>query len=118
MLIKAAHREEAIVAAQYKCTELGSWLAPLYDEQGSSGGTTTASVKNYPRLYDMVEINQKDWGLLPTVSDPGGHALVPKDVAVQGYIPGLIIPPLPTRRPGAPHLAVVGVDGKTRRWVR
>jgi len=81
---------------------------------------------DYPGMYDMVEIPQNLWNILPAVSDPNGSALVSVDVATQLKNQGLI--------PGSIHSAdadpqaaswsgwsatpqVVGVDGKTRRWV-
>jgi hypothetical protein len=32
--------------------------------------------KDYPGMYTMVEIDQKDWGLLPPVEDPGRSAAI------------------------------------------
>jgi trehalose synthase len=77
-------------------------------------------------MYDMVEIPQNLWSMLPAVSDPNGTALVPVPVAQQlttmGYIPGTIHsadadPQANTWSGWSATPEVVGVDGKTRRWV-
>lgn len=82
--------------------------------------------KDYPGMYDMVEIAQQDWGLLPTVNDPSATDLVTKDAAVQlkqkGYIPGLINSA--DANPDAQNWSgwsatppLVGPDGNTHRFV-
>ncbi|MDB6091597.1 MAG: trehalose synthase [Gammaproteobacteria bacterium] len=105
---------------------IGSDLVPLHSGLGPDFRLAELAYKDYPGLYDMVEIAQKDWGLLPAVNDPAGHALVPTDAAVQlkqkGYIPGLIHsadadPQANTWSGWSATPALVGVDGKTRRWV-
>jgi maltose alpha-D-glucosyltransferase/alpha-amylase len=105
---------------------IGSDLVPLHSGLGPDFRLAELAYKEYPGLYNMVEIAQKDWGLLPAVSDPFGHALVPVDAAVQlkqkGYIPGLIHsadadPQAGTWSGWSATPEVVGVDGKTRRWV-
>jgi hypothetical protein len=82
--------------------------------------------KDYPGMYTMVEIDQADWALLPAVHDPWGSAHVPRSAATQlkekGYIPGLINsadahPEARTWSGWSATPEVVGVDGRTRRWV-
>jgi maltose alpha-D-glucosyltransferase/alpha-amylase len=112
-------------AAQQQAS-IGSDLVPLHSGLGPDFRLAELAYKDYPGLYNMVEIAQQDWGLLPAVSDPNGHALVPVDVAVQlkqkGYIPGLIHsadadPQANTWSGWSATPEVTGVDGKTRRWV-
>ena len=116
-LVSVAGQQGAVV---------GSDLVPLHSGLGPDFRLAEMADKQYPGLYDMVEIQQKDWGLLPNVADPNGTALVPQDAAVQlkekGYIPGLIHsadadPQAATWSGWSATPPVVGVDGKTRRWV-
>ena len=101
-------------------------LVPLHTGLGPDFRLAELGYKDYPGMYDMVEIQQQDWGLLPQVNDPWGHELVPKDAAQQlkakGYIPGLIHsadadPDAANWSGWSATPQVVGVDGKTRRWV-
>jgi trehalose synthase len=101
-------------------------LVPLHTGLGADFLLAERAYKDYPGMYDIVEIQQPDWGLLPKVDDPFGHALVPKEQAVQlkkkGYIPGLINsadadPDAKNWSGWSATPEVVGVDGKTRRWV-
>ncbi len=105
---------------------IGSDLVPLHTGLGSDFQLAQMAYQDYPGLYSMVEIAQSDWGLLPTVSEPCQTALVTDDQAVQlkqkGYIPGIV--PSADANPEAATWSswsatppVVGVDGKTRRWV-
>jgi trehalose synthase len=105
---------------------IGSDLVPLHSGLGADFRLAELAYKDYPGLYDMVEIAQQDWGLLPAVNDPNGHALVPIDAAMQlkekGYIPGLIHsadadPQAGTWSGWSATPEIVGVDGKKRRWV-
>jgi trehalose synthase len=116
-LVSNAGQQAATIAAD---------LVPLHTGTGPDFRLAEFAYKDYPGLYDMVEIDQKDWGLLPAVNDPWGHELVPKDMAVQlkqkGYIPGLINsadadPNAATWSGWSATPQVVGVDGKARRWV-
>jgi trehalose synthase len=77
-------------------------------------------------MYTMVEIPPQLWNLLPTVNNPPGHELLPVNAAVQlrnmGFIPGTIHsadadPAAATWSGWSATPEVVGVDGKTRRWV-
>jgi trehalose synthase len=121
-----AEFKQMVSTAGQQQASIGSDLVPLHSGLGPDFRLAELAYKDYPGLYDMVEIAQKDWGLLPAVNDPSGHALVPTDAAVQlkqkGYIPGLIHsadadPQANTWSGWSATPAVVGVDGKTRRWV-
>ena len=101
-------------------------LVPLHTGLGPDFRLAERAYKDYPGLYTMAEIDEKDWSILPPVSDPWGTALVPRDVAVKlwekGYIPGLI--DSADAGSGANEWSgwsatpeVLGVDGQKRRWV-
>jgi trehalose synthase len=105
---------------------IGSDLVPLHSGLGPDFRLAERAYKDYPGMYNMVEIEEQDWGLLPPVNDPLGTAIVSREAAVQleqlGYIPGII--DSADAASGANEWsgwsatpAIVGVDGKTRRWV-
>lgn len=105
---------------------VGSDLVPLHTGLGADFLLAERAYKQYPGMYSMVEIPQNLWNLLPTVPNPPGHELLPVDAAVQlrnmGYIPGTIHsadadPAAATWSGWSASPEVVGVDGKTRRWV-
>jgi trehalose synthase len=77
-------------------------------------------------MYTMVEIPREDWGLLPEVKSPWQPVHVPKPAAEalarKRYIPGLInsndaSPEAKSWSGWSATSAVVGADGKSRRWV-
>jgi trehalose synthase len=112
--------------AEQQGASIAGDLVPLHTGFGADFLLAERAYKDYPGMYNMVEIAEQDWGLLPQVADPWGHALVPKDAAVQlkqkGYIPGLINsadadPDAVNWSGWSATPPVVGVDGKTRRWV-
>lgn len=116
-LVSNAGKQGAIIAGD---------LVPLHTGLGPDFRLAERAYKDYPGMYNMVQIQEQDWGLLPQVDDPWGTALVSREAAVQltqkGYIPGLI--DSADAASGANEWsgwsatpAVVGVDGKTRRWV-
>ena len=116
-MVKVAGQHGAIV---------GSDLVPLHTGMGADFLLAERNYKDYPGMYTMVEIPQELWGLLPQVTDPSGTALLPVPAAQQlkqmGYIPGTIhsadADPQAQNWSGWNATApVVGVDGKTRRWV-
>ena len=101
-------------------------LVPLHSGLGPDFRLAELAYKDYPGLYNIVEIQQQDWGLLPPVNDPWGTALVERGPAMQlrdlGYIPGLIASA--DAASGANEWSgwsatpeVTGVDGQPRRWV-
>jgi trehalose synthase len=105
---------------------IGDDLVPLHTGLGADFRLAELAYKDYPGIFDMVEIRPEDWGLLPVVSDPWGTALVDRDPALQlklkGYIPGLInsadaASGANTWSGWSATPPVTGVDGKTRRWV-
>ncbi len=101
-------------------------LVPLHTGMGADFLLAQRAQGEYPGMYVMVEIHQKDWDLLPPVQDEWQTALVSNDVADEltrrGYIPGRIYPADadPAVRSSSGWSAtgeVPGVDGKIRRWV-
>ena len=105
---------------------IGGDLVPLHTGLGADFRLAERAYLDYPGMYDMVEIPQNLWNILPAVSDPNGTALVPVDVATQlknqGFIPGTIHsadadPQAATWSGWSATPELVGVDGKPRRWV-
>jgi trehalose synthase len=105
---------------------IGGDLVPLHTGFGADFRLAERAYMDYPGMYDMVEIPQNLWNILPPVSDPNVTALVSVDVATQlksqGFIPGTIHsadadPQAATWSGWSATPEVVGVDGKTRRWV-
>ncbi len=105
---------------------IGHDLVPLHTGLGGDFRLAERAFQDYPGMYTMVEIPQSLWNLLPAVSDPWGHELLPVPAAQQlktmGYIPGTIHsadadPQASTWSGWSATPAIVGVDGKTRRWV-
>jgi trehalose synthase len=101
-------------------------LVPLHTGMGADYLLALRAQGEYPGMYVMVDIDQRDWGLLPPVKDEWQTALVSNDVADEltrrGYIPGRISPADadPAVRSSSGWSAtgeVLGVDGKVRRWV-
>jgi len=101
-------------------------LVPLHTGLGPDFRLAQRAFKDYPGMYTMVEIPQELWTLLPKVDDPWGSALVPREAAAElknrGFIPGIINsadadPSSDTWSGWSATPEVVGVDGKTRRWV-
>ncbi|HTK77664.1 MAG TPA: hypothetical protein VL371_20530, partial [Gemmataceae bacterium] len=113
------------VAAARKGSIAGD-LVPLHTGLGPDFHLALRAYRDYPGMYTAVEVRREDWGLLPTVKDRDGVALVPKEAAEQltkkGYIPGLINSndAAPTAKSWSGWSAsgeVTGVDGRVRRWV-
>ena len=118
--------KQLVSNAEKQGASIAGDLVPLHTGLGADFLLAERAYKDYPGMYNIVEIQQQDWGLLPKVDDPFGHALVPKEQAVQlkqkGYIPGLINsadadPDAKNWSGWSATPEVVGVDGKTRRWV-
>ena len=118
--------QQMVRNAQQQGASIGSDLVPLHTGFGPDFRLAERAYKDYPGMYNMVEIAQQDWGLLPTVNDPSATDLVPKDAAVQlkqkGYIPGLINSA--DANPDAQNWSgwsatppLVGPDGNTHRFV-
>jgi trehalose synthase len=116
-MVKTAEENHALIAGD---------LVPLHTGKGADYLLALRAYKDYPGIYVMVEIKEEDWGLLPPVESPWETALVSNEVADKlkslGYIPGRIhsadADPVVRESSGWSATGkVVGVDGKTRRWV-
>jgi trehalose synthase len=116
-MVAVAHKAGGLIAGD---------LVPLHTGMGADYLLALRAYGEYPGMYVMVEIPQKDWGLLPPVKDEWQTALISNDVADQltrlGYIPGRINPADadPAVRSSSGWSAtgeVLGVDGQERRWV-
>ena len=119
------YRHMVEVAAKHKAYIAGD-LVPLHTGMGADFRLAELAYKDYPGLYTMVEVAEKDWPLLPDVEQRLGAALVSKEAAKQlherGYLPGLInsndaTPKARDMSGWSATGVVVGVDGKQRRWV-
>ncbi len=96
-------------------------LVPLHTGKGADFLLALRGYKNYPGMYTLVEIEKRDWPLLPPVDDIWKSALVSNEVAEQlharGYIPGRIdscdADPQVRKSSGWSATAEIeGVDGK------
>lgn len=105
---------------------VGSDLVPTHSGFGPDFWLATRNYRDYPGLYNMVEIPQEHWGLLPQVDDPWGreHVSIPNAERLEtlGFIPGTIPvadadPQSSTWSGWSATAPIVGVDGRTRRWV-
>lgn len=103
-------------------------IVPGHTGKGFDFRLAERNYEEYPGIYVMVEIDPKDWGLLPEVTDEWESANVHPDnvakLAEMGYLPGnlqrvLFSIPGDTRPlSGWDATAVIeGVDGVSRRWV-
>jgi len=112
-------------AASHGAVIIGD-IIPGHTGKGADFRLAEGSYKDYPGIYHMVMIDQKDWPLLPSVS-PGKDSVNLKEDAVKALKEkGYIVGPL-TRtifyEPGIKDTdwsatdIVKGVDGVPRRWV-
>ena len=101
-------------------------VIPGHSGKGADFRLAERGYGDYPGLYHMVEIQPTDWSLLPTVP-PGKDSINLGPAAVdalkaRGYIVGQL-PRTIFYEPGVKETdwsatdAVVGADGKSRRWV-
>jgi maltose alpha-D-glucosyltransferase/alpha-amylase len=116
-MVRTAARHGGLIAGD---------LVPLHTGMGADFRLAQRAYRDYPGLYTMVEVRREDWSLLPKVAGPWRAAVVSKQAAEElhrkGYLPGLINSNDATEK--ARDLSgwsatgeVLGVDGKTRRWV-
>ncbi|HQE28984.1 MAG TPA: maltose alpha-D-glucosyltransferase [Phycisphaerae bacterium] len=101
-------------------------LVPLHTGRGADFLLALRAYKNYVGMYTMVEIDEKDWPLLPPVDSAWATALIDNATATElmqrGYIPGRIqsADADPQVRGSSGWSAtgeILGVDGRIRRWV-
>ena len=101
-------------------------IVPGHTGKGADFRLAEMAYKDYPGIYHMVEIPEEDWSLLPDV--PEGRDAVNLDpetearLADSGYIIGqlqrvIFYSPGVKETNWSATAPVVGVDGRTRRWV-
>jgi trehalose synthase len=101
-------------------------IIPGHSGKGADFRLAERGYADYPGLYHMVEIQPKDWGLLPPV--PAGKDSVNlkpgtvDELKARGYIVGQLPRTIFYEKnvketDWTATDAVVGADGKTRRWV-
>ena len=113
------------VAEQYGGSVIDD-IVPGHTGKGADFRLAEMAYKDYPGIYHMVEIPEEDWSLLPEV--PEGRDAVNLDteseqkLADSGYIIGRLQRVI-FYAPGIKETnwsatgPVLGVDGRTRRWV-
>jgi trehalose synthase len=113
------------VAEQYGGSVIDD-IVPGHTGKGADFRLAEMAYKDYPGIYHMVEIPEDDWSLLPDV--PAGRDAVNLDTAAEqgladsGYIIGRLQRVI-FYAPGIKETnwsatgPVLGVDGRTRRWV-
>ena len=101
-------------------------IIPGHTGKGADFRLAEMAYKDYPGIYHMVEIPEEDWALLPDV--PEGRDAVNLDaptesrLAESGYIIGqlqrvIFYTPGVKETNWSATAPVLGVDGRTRRWV-
>ncbi len=100
-----------------------AWIGELI---GSTTGAGTdfelaiQKVDDYPDLYHLVSIDQKDWNLLPSVPAGATYANVPwlqlEDLKKKGYVPTCAQPYVKESAWNATG-KIAGADGQVRRWI-
>ena len=101
-------------------------IVPGHTGKGADFRLAEMAFEDYPGIYHMVEIPEEDWGLLPDV--PAGRDAVNLDrateaaMAERGYIIGelqrvIFYQPGVKETNWSATAPVLGVDGRTRRWV-
>jgi len=113
-------------AGEYGAIIVGD-VIPGHTGKGADFRLAERGYKDYPGLYTMVEINKKDWALLPKVPEGQDSVNIPADTVdklkEKGYIPGhlervLYSVPGKTGTTGWDATGIItGTDGKERRWV-
>jgi len=118
-MVKAAKKQQALIAGD---------IIPGHTGKGADFLLALRNYKDYPGIYDLIEIEQHDWHLLPKVDNEWQS--VNLDYATidnlhdKGYIPGRLqrvlfsVPGAKRKETGWDATGeILGVDGKVRRWV-
>ena len=122
---KAQYIEMAKVIHNHKSIIIGD-LIPGHTGLGADFVLALKNFKDYPGLYAMVEIDKKDWDILPSVTGNNfaknlNFPAVDK-LKEKGYIVGRLERVI-FASPGVKVTnwdatkEIIGVDGKKRRWV-
>lgn len=121
---KDQYIEMANTIHSFKCTLLGD-LIPGHTGLGSDFILALLNYKDYPGLYDLVEIDEKDWNLLPKIEKKEFAKNLNFDQVDKIYKKGYIVGKLQSVFAASDEKItnwsatkkIKGVDGKTRRWV-
>lgn len=122
---EAQYKEMVKAAAKYNSVIAGD-VVPGHTGKGADFILATMKYKDYPGIYHIIEINQKDWDMLPKVPEGRNSVnLSPEQVLKlkgSGYIAGklqrVIFYAKGIKETNWSATGVVkGVDGKDRRWV-
>lgn len=111
---------------QLSCILEKKGIALICDTLGNATGLNAdflLALKNcgeYPGLYHLVEIEKRDWKLLPVISPTHFAANIPwlsvQDLHKKGYVPEEFAPYVKTSAWNATS-KVKCSDGKVRRWI-
>ncbi|MET0384684.1 MAG: maltose alpha-D-glucosyltransferase [Polyangiales bacterium] len=116
-IVAAANAHQALIVGD---------VIPLHSGLGFDFRLAEMNVQPYPGMYELIEIPEKDWALLPPVAEPWGVTIVTRERAQAlqkaGYLPGRVEVLVGSEESvswsgWAATGAVAGVDGKTRRFV-
>lgn len=88
--------------------------------KGADFALALKNYRDYPGLYSLIEIEAKDWPLLPNVAPKAFSANVPwltlQTLHKMGYVPKEFITYVKTSDWNATE-PITGLDGKARRWI-
>jgi trehalose synthase len=124
---EAEYKKMVQTAKKFGGIIVGS-IIPGHTGLGADFRLAELNYGDYPGIYSMVEINKKDWNLLPDVPNQWNSVYVGREAVEKlhkkGYIPGRLQnvrfkpPGLEDKVTGWDATAPIkGVDGKIRRWV-
>jgi hypothetical protein len=113
------------VAANYGGTLAGD-IIPLHTGKGYDFRLATMNYRDYPGIYDIIQIPEEHWGLLPEVEDTWGSEVITNDAAQPlldlGLMPGRF--EVTVDDPDSENWSgwsatgeVMGFDGTPRRWI-
>jgi trehalose synthase len=117
---------DLVLAAEARGALVAGDVIPLHTGIGPDFQLALMNHEEFPGIYNVIEIAEEDWTLLPSVDDRFGTEVIRKDAAQplvdRGYIPGitdvLLEDPDSVNWSGwAATGPVVGADGETRRWI-
>ncbi len=118
-MVNTAARHKAIIAGD---------IIPGHTGKGADFLLAIRNHHDYPGIYDLIEIDQKDWHLLPKVNNEWESVNLSiasiKKLHQKGYIPGRLqrvlfsVPGASKKETGWDATGEIpGVDGRVRRWV-
>ncbi|MFH1453007.1 MAG: maltose alpha-D-glucosyltransferase [Armatimonadota bacterium] len=122
---EAQYKEMVKNAAEYSSVIAGD-VVPGHTGKGADFLLATMKYKDYPGIYHIIEINEKDWDMLPSVPEGKSSINLSPDEVLKlkkaGYIVGKLRRVIFYAK-GIKETnwsatdTVKGTDGKERRWV-